>query len=197
MASRPFDALIELIATLRDPTDGCPWDRAQDHVSLKPYLLEEAHEAIAAIDSGNPEAICGELGDVLLQVVLHSQIAAERDEFTIDDVISHLRDKLVRRHPHVFADASGELPDIVRRWDEIKAGERSHKSEIPVLLRARKAAARASEDELVRLAEDEDAEARAGAEMLRAIAFTWRQGIDPELALGKAVDRLQGASQDA
>jgi len=194
MASKAFEELLELISTLRDPADGCPWDRAQDHQSLRPYMLEEAHEAIAAIDSGNPDALAEELGDVLLQVVLHSQIASERDEFTIADVIEHLQAKLIRRHPHVFADASNDLPDIVQRWEEIKSGEKTHKPRLPILLRARKAVARAPQNEWAVDETVADPEIRAGIAILEAIRDAWQRGIDPELALERAVEHTQEAT---
>ncbi|MBU0595474.1 MazG family protein, partial [Candidatus Bipolaricaulota bacterium] len=187
MASSAFSDLLDLIARLRDPTDGCPWDRAQDHASLRPYMLEEAYEAIAAIDSGDPKAIASELGDVLLQVVLHSQIAAESGAFSIDDVIAGLSEKLRRRHPHVFGDASNDLPSIHRRWEEIKAQEGAEKGDVPILVRARKAVyVLAKLERLDLLHEDDDGrteEERAGYGIPAAIGQAWRDGLDPELAL--------------
>ena len=186
-----FDALVELIAKLRDPADGCPWDRAQDHASLRTYMLEEAYEAIAAIDAGDPVLLKDELGDVLLQVLLHSQIASERDAFRIDDVIENLGAKLVRRHPHVFADASNDLPSIHRRWEEIKDGEGMPKPTPPVLIAARKAVS--SLDALEKRSEELEGEAKAGLGILRGIAAAWEAGYDPELALRKAMDELHAA----
>ena len=191
MDALSFDALVELIAKLRDPADGCPWDRAQDHASLRTYMLEEAYEAIAAIDAEDPSLLMDELGDVLLQVLLHSQIASERDEFAIDDVIENLGAKLVRRHPHVFAEASNDLPSIHRRWEEIKEGEGMPKPTPPVLIAARKAAG--SLDELEARAEELDGEAEAGLWILRGIAQAWKAGYDPELALRKVMTVLRPA----
>jgi uncharacterized protein YabN with tetrapyrrole methylase and pyrophosphatase domain len=189
--SEKFDDLIDRIALLRDPTNGCPWDRAQDHSSLRPYMLEEAYEAIAAIDSGVPEAVCDELGDVLLQVVLHAQIASEGGDFSISDVIDGLIDKLVRRHPHVFGDASNDLPSILRRWNDIKAQETSHKSILPPLVEARKfVEARMIRNEEALNTEGLDAEAQAGLRILSAIAESWKDGFEPEIALRKAIDAL-------
>lgn len=191
-----FADLIDRIARLRDPTNGCPWDRAQDHSSLRPYMLEEAYEAIAAIDSGVPAAVCDELGDVLLQVVLHAQIASESGDFSINDVIDGLIDKLVRRHPHVFGDASNDLPSILRRWNDIKAHETSHKPVLPPLVEARKfVEARMIQDEEPLNAEGLDAEARAGLGILSAIAESWEHGFEPEIALRKAVDALKAQQQ--
>lgn len=116
--------LADLIAQLRAP-DGCPWDRAQTHQSLRPYLLEEAHELLEALDSGDPEAVCDELGDVLLQILLHSQLGAENGAFTILDVLEQLARKLIRRHPHVWGEAKLDSPDAVRQtWEQLKREER-------------------------------------------------------------------------
>ena len=195
MPSSGFSDLVDLIARLRDPTDGCPWDRAQDHVSLRPYMLEEAYEAIAAIDGGDPSALASELGDVLLQVLLHSQIASEQDDFTTEDVIAGLSDKLKRRHPHVFGDASNDLPSIHRRWEEIKADEGGKRPTPPPFIRARKAVI-ALDKQGPAVAVDgavgaESQEERAGLRILEAIAAAWRGGHDPELALQKVLDRLE------
>lgn len=193
--SEKFDDLIDRIARLRDPTNGCPWDRAQDHSSLRPYMLEEAYEAIAAIDSGEPEAVCDELGDVLLQVVLHAQIASESGDFSISDVIDGLINKLVRRHPHVFGDASNDLPSILRRWNDIKAQEPSHKPILPPLVEARKFVdAQMIRNEEALSVEGLDAEAQAGLGILLAIAESWKDGFEPEIALRKAINLL-GAQQ--
>ena len=154
-------------------------------------MLEEAYEAIAAIDAEDPSLLMDELGDVLLQVLLHSQIASERDEFAIDDVIENLGEKLVRRHPHVFAEASNDLPSIHRRWEEIKEGEGMPKPTPPVLIAARKAAG--SLDELEARAEELDGEAEAGLWILRGIAQAWKAGYDPELALRKVMTVLRPA----
>ena len=191
-SSEKFADLIDRIAYLRDPMDGCPWDRAQDHVTLRPYMLEEAYEAIAAIDSGVPEALCDELGDVLLQVVLHAQIASESDAFSIDDVIDGLNAKLVRRHPHVFAGESSDLPAILWQWNDIKSREKpSHKAVLPPLVAARKCIdARMIRNEESIQAEGLDPEAKAGLEILTAIAESWKDGFDPEIALRKAIHAL-------
>ncbi|ANE42068.1 MAG: nucleoside triphosphate pyrophosphohydrolase [Fervidobacterium pennivorans] len=123
MVGKEFEKLVEIMATLRGE-NGCEWDKAQTHESLKPYLIEEAYEVLNAIDNNDDEELKEELGDVLLQVVFHSQIAAEREAFTIEDVIKTLSDKLVRRHPHVFGNAQGYS---YARWEEIKAKEKGQK----------------------------------------------------------------------
>ena len=126
--SRPHPTFGDLVATmarLRAP-GGCPWDRAQTSASLRPYLLEEAYETLDAIDGGAPDRLKEELGDLLLQVVFHAQMAAEAGTFTIDDVVAGLVEKLVRRHPHVFGGAAAATPDaVVTRWEAIKEAERA------------------------------------------------------------------------
>ena len=136
---RTFSGLRKVIASLRGP-GGCPWDRVQTHESLRPFLLEEASETLEALDGGDPAQICEELGDLLLEVLLHVQIAEEGGEFGLADVVYGVGDKLVRRHPHVFADATAETPEaVVEQWEELKReerGERSALSGIPAALPA-------------------------------------------------------------
>ena len=111
----------------------CPWDARQTHASLAPHLLEEPYEALEALESGDEQAFCEELGDTLLQVVFHARIAAEREDgtgFTIDDVVDGIVAKLVRRHPHVFADVTvSGAEDVKRNWDEIKREEKKERAE--------------------------------------------------------------------
>jgi tetrapyrrole methylase family protein/MazG family protein len=121
---RTVEGFRAIIARLRGP-DGCPWDRAQSHASLKPYLLEETYEALAALDEGDPQALCGELGDLLLEVFLHIQLAEEAREFTLADVVYGIASKIVRRHPHVFGEERADSPEEVKvRWEELKREER-------------------------------------------------------------------------
>ncbi len=120
-----FHALVEVMAQLRGP-HGCPWDREQTHQTLKPYLLEEAYEVLHAIDEGDDRELCKELGDVLLQVVFHAQIAAEEGRFDIYEVIDALREKLIRRHPHVFGNLKvRDAQEVTRNWEVIKAQEKA------------------------------------------------------------------------
>ncbi|WP_458353715.1 bifunctional methyltransferase/pyrophosphohydrolase YabN [Peribacillus frigoritolerans] len=121
---REFSKLRRVIAELRGP-DGCPWDKKQTHESLKKYLIEEAYELIDSIDEGDDEGMIGELGDVLLQVMLHSQIGEDEGMFTIDDVIEGITAKMIRRHPHVFGDVevNGE-EDVLVNWQKIKEDEK-------------------------------------------------------------------------
>ncbi len=132
-ASRPsdFDALRRIVARLRDPETGCPWDLKQTHVSLKKYAIEEAYEVCEAIDSEDPDALCDELGDLLLQVVLNAQIASESGEFDSDDICRVLCEKLVRRHPHIFGDTvAGDADEVLRNWNAIKAQEKPEKASL-------------------------------------------------------------------
>jgi len=120
-----FEEFQELIAHLRSP-EGCAWDREQDHQSLRTNMMEEMYEALSAIDEDDPEMMKEEFGDLLLQIVLQTQIAAEYGEFKMNDVISGIYQKLVRRHPHVFTDLDVDVPDeIIRNWEKIKEGERN------------------------------------------------------------------------
>lgn len=122
--SEAFDNLIACVAALRGP-DGCPWDKKQTHASLKPYLVEETYEALQAIDDGDDTELAAELGDVLLQVALHSQIASETGRFTVDDVCERINEKLIRRHPHVFGDVQvNGVDDVLTNWEAIKRQER-------------------------------------------------------------------------
>jgi MazG family protein len=116
--------LLDIMARLRGP-GGCPWDREQTPESLRPYVIEEAYEVVEAIDRGDPAGIRDELGDLLLQVVFHAQLADEAGRFTIADVADAIANKLVRRHPHVFADVRvRDADEVVRNWSRIKAEER-------------------------------------------------------------------------
>ena len=128
-----FDELIEVVRRLRAP-DGCPWDKEQTHMSLKPGIIEEASEVICGINvydkTGNYENLKEELGDLLLQVVMQAQIAEEKGLFTFDDVAAGISEKLIRRHPHVFGDVKVSGTDeVLANWDEIKAKEKEGKED--------------------------------------------------------------------
>lgn len=192
MTSRKsFDDLIALIAQLRSE-NGCPWDRAQDHRTLRPYVLEEAHEVIAAIDAEDPSALADELGDLLLQVLLHCRIAAEAGKFSLDEVIDLLAQKLIRRHPHVFGDAADDLQSIERTWAAVKKAEGKVKHRLPAILAARKLVSRPDNEVTLLNREDHPTdEAAAGRQILAAIAAAWNAGIDPEIALLKTISHLE------
>ena len=144
-----FDKLVAIMSKLRAP-DGCPWDLKQSHESLKPYIVEEAHELLDAIDEGDDREICEELGDILLQVVFHAQLGYEGGRFRIDDVVASICEKLIRRHPHVFGEAQVDSAgEVVKNWDGIKFLEKREKGRdesvlsglprsLPALFRARR-----------------------------------------------------------
>lgn len=133
--TRSFSTLRHIVARLRAP-GGCPWDREQNHQSLKPYLTEECYEVLEALDNGDMAELEEELGDLLLQVVLHAQLAAEEGTFDISNVFDHISAKLIRRHPHVFSDWQvADASEVVRNWEQIKRGEKAEgqKSKVSLL----------------------------------------------------------------
>ena len=124
-AAAGFSRLVKIMARLRSP-EGCPWDREQTFDTIKPYLLEETYEVMDAIDARDWDGLADELGDLLLQVVFFSQMAKEAGHFDVTDAIEAINSKLIRRHPHVFADGDAKTSDeVLRKWDEIKAGEKA------------------------------------------------------------------------
>ena len=220
-ADLPGAHLLDLVATMDRLRVECPWDARQTHQSLAPHLLEEPYEALDALESGDEQAFCEELGDVLLQVVFHARVAAERaDGYTIDDVADGIVAKLVRRHPHVFADVTvSGAEEVYRNWDEIKREEKKERAERagvpadadgppsaldgvpfgqPALALAAQLQRRAERAgvpaELARL----DGEAGAGAsaedigrELFRLAAEAGAAGRDPEMELRAAARRYR------
>lgn len=127
--NRQFSRLQEIITLLRSP-EGCPWDQEQTHESIRENLIEETYEVLEAIDDDDPDAMCEELGDLLMQIMLHAEMEAEQGTFTITDVIANLNEKLIRRHPHVFANKEvGDAEEALQSWQQIKAEERANKGE--------------------------------------------------------------------
>ncbi|MCC6325086.1 MAG: nucleoside triphosphate pyrophosphohydrolase [Candidatus Brocadia sp.] len=121
-----FYDLVELMQKLRSK-DGCPWDKEQNHASLKPHLVEETYEVIDAIDSGDPAKLKEELADLFFHIIFHCQIATEKGEFDMDSVMALCLDKMTRRHPHVFGDASATTPEeVIHQWEQIKKTEKGH-----------------------------------------------------------------------
>ncbi|WP_412029526.1 MazG family protein [Deinococcus yunweiensis] len=189
--------LLSIMRRLRGP-GGCPWDQEQTHESLRPYLLEEAAEAVDAITAGETAELAGELGDVLLQVAFHSVIAEESSSFTYADVERHIVDKLVRRHPHVFGDATvADSREVVSTWQAIKAAEQGGRprrpaQRVPSGLGAlsreaqtqRLAGHRGSRADL-RAAVDTAPDSADGVAQVLAAVVAWAgaHGIDAELAL--------------
>lgn len=148
--------LVEIMARLRDPERGCPWDLAQTAKTLKAFLIEEAYEVAEAIEEGNAEAICEELGDLLFQIVFQARILEEQNKFTMEDVIKGIAEKMVRRHPHIFGSVKAETPEEVRvNWEKIKQEEKCKNGfssvlagtpkSMPALLRALRISQKAGE----------------------------------------------------
>jgi tetrapyrrole methylase family protein/MazG family protein len=188
-------SLVELVAHLRSER-GCPWDRAQTHESLKSLLIEEAYETVAAIESGESQALQDELGDLLLHVAFHVQIAQEQKEFTLHDVLLGIYEKVVRRHPHVFGTESPiDVEQIKGRWEEIKRQEGKRLSvttALPALIEARKLQERAAQSNkefsvrpspaIASLLTEAD-EQRLGTLLFEIVARARELQLDPELAL--------------
>jgi XTP/dITP diphosphohydrolase len=220
-------ALLDLVAVMDRLRSQCPWDARQTHESLVPYLLEETYETLEAIERHDLTELRGELGDVLLQVLFHARIASERTDgtgFTIDDVARGIADKLVRRHPHVFADVSVSGADEVKRnWETIKAEERaaagggpsSALDGVPMAQPAlslaaqlqRRAQSAGAPDELAVIGRDDHAKAadlaepdsaqvsEIGAELFALVTKARSAGIDPELELRRAASAFRDRFQ--
>jgi tetrapyrrole methylase family protein/MazG family protein len=216
-----FDEFVDLIAALRGP-DGCPWDREQTHRSIATNMVEEAYEAVHAIEGDDVAELRDELGDVLLQVVLQSQIAADEGEFTIDDVVAAIRAKIVRRHPHVFGEqTASNAAEGLERWESIKAEERAAKEQglldtvphaLPALMLAqsisRKAVSAGFEwetlegvwakvhEELDELKATQPGSPQAADEigdvLFTIVNLARKQGIDTETALRGTCDKFRG-----
>jgi tetrapyrrole methylase family protein/MazG family protein len=213
-----FSELVAIMARLRSPS-GCSWDREQDHRSLRSSLLEETYEVLEAVDRADYRALCQELGDLLLQVVFHAQLAAEAGHFDIADVVGAIRDKLIARHPHVFGQTSAETPEeVLHQWDRLKRDERGEAgadivsgvpAALPALARAQlvqRRAARAgvgrpieevrasAAEALARLEQppgDPLAAKTAAAELLlAAVELAAVAGVEAEQALRERVDQL-------
>lgn len=215
---KPIEEFLNTVERLRGP-DGCPWDKEQTHKTLRRYLIEEAYETIDAIDEKDSKALMEELGDVLLQVVLHAQLAKENNEFTFDDLVKHINKKMIQRHPHVFSNVKVKTAEeVMINWEKLKKEEKPHTKEIfdgipnslPALLKALKVSKKASktgfewsnQDELWNAFEKETKELKEAtnnqkqfSEELGDLLFMivniarWYKQ-DPEDALNKAIKKF-------
>ncbi len=213
----PIDRLRQIVVWLRGP-DGCPWDREQTHESLKPHLLEECYEVLEAIENRDDRELREELGDLLLQVVLHAQFAAEENRFDFDAVAEIIAEKLVRRHPHVFGE--NRLPDsaaVLRQWDDIKRDEKKERRSaldgvplaLPALARAQKIQAKAARvgfdwesveavlpkirEELAELEQAPSAEMKAeelGDLLFAVVNYARKNKLDAEDLLARATSKF-------
>jgi nucleoside triphosphate diphosphatase len=216
-ANVPLDRLVTIMARLRNKDSGCPWDVAQTFATIAPYTIEEAYEVNDAIERGDMDALKDELGDLLLQVVFHSRMAEEAGHFSVADVIATISDKMVRRHPHIFADQSVESWD----WEAIKAEERSDGGAssamdgvalaLPALMRAQKLQKRAARtgfdwpdvigavdkigEEIEELLEAQNEDERideAGDLLFAAVNMVRHMGVSAEDALRAANGKFEG-----
>ena len=194
------DQLRRLLAVMHALRAGCPWDREQTHVSLLHYLVEETAEVVDAVETGTDDDLREELGDLMLQIAFHSEIASERDAFDIDDVARGISEKLIARHPHVFA--GQEAPaDLNVVWEQRKKVEKKRDSSLdgipvslPVLARANKVIMRArSHDVPLDLPTEPIDEAAVGTELLALASRAQASGIDPEHALRAALRDLESS----
>ena len=195
--------LLAVVRRLRDP-GGCPWDREQTHASLRPNLLEESYEALEALDLADADALAEELGDLLVQITFHADIARRAGEWTLADVVAGTIDKLVRRHPHVFEEDGPKLEtaeQVSQQWDELKRNEPGRDSitdglpaGMPALAYAAALQRRAGRAGLPvpGVQEADLTEATAGRELFEAVARIQASGIDPEVALRTEALRYRG-----
>lgn len=214
-----YEDFLSIMKLLRMP-DGCPWDREQTHKSIRKNLIEETYEVIEAIDNADDKLMREELGDLLMQIVFHATIAEEEGAFTMADVVHDVSEKLVRRHPHIFADVSAEnSDDVLKNWDAIKATEKKRVSSadkmkaippsLPALMRADKISARAAKDDFdfptlesaigkieEEMQEVKDARTKeevfeeVGDLIFSVVHYARKLGVDPEEALHFASDKF-------
>lgn len=194
-----FEDLVDIMRLLRAP-DGCPWDREQDHKSIRKNFIEETYEVCEAIDTEDRELLCEELGDVMLQVVFHSQISEEAGEFTVDEVITGICKKLIHRHPHIFAEVSaGTSEEVLKNWEAIKMEEKGRRNisqvlegvctALPALMRMQKLIKKSRqngyEGEFTAPADFNENEVKVAQELFRVCKMADELSVDAEEVLEK------------
>lgn len=198
---KEFDELIAVANRLLGP-QGCPWDLQQNFFTLQPYILEESHEVVEAVDSGEDEKILEELGDLLYTIIFYSKLAEKEDRFTIGDILSNIKEKLIRRHPHIFGEENlKNAQEVLQRWDAIKKEEPGHadrKSAIdgiperlPTLVKAQKLLKKMRKTKYSLADEEALSEKEVGDEMLKIILKAEKGHIDCEGALRRALGELE------
>ncbi len=179
-----FERLVNIMARLRGP-EGCPWDAQQTHESLRPYLLEEAYEVLEAIDEGDLERLAGELGDLLLQVVFHAELAREAGLFDIEDVCRKISDKLEYRHPHVFGETTVSGADeVLTNWERLKLAETEHQ--------ARESALDGVPRSLPALQQADELQKKAAK-----VGFDWQDHLGPLAKIEEELEEAQAATSPA
>jgi len=206
-----FESLLSVASKLLGP-EGCPWDRTQTFRSLQPYVLEEAHEVIEAVDTEDDKKIIEELGDLLYTIVFYAKLAEKEKRFVMDDVIEGVKEKLIRRHPHIFGDVHAETPEeVMRHWEKIKKAEKGHEARktpfdgipptLPLLAKAQKVVSRmvragsslfSHKDQLEHATEKE-----IGDALLDLILRAEHSHVDVESALRRTLRSLGDASSDS
>ncbi len=201
---KKFDDLLEIAEKLNGP-GGCPWDQTQTFLSLQPYIIEEAHEVLEAVDSGDDRKIVEELGDLFYTVIFYAKVAKKEGRFSIEDILDAVSEKLIRRHPHVFGDLKVEdVEQVLHHWEKIKKGEKAHEERksaldgipktLPALVRAQKIVKkirRAGSPLLPPQAPSARTEQEVGQQFLEVLLAAEDAGVDAESALRRALNNLE------
>ncbi len=199
----PFDALLDVTEKLLGPT-GCEWDRKQTFLTLQPYVLEEAHEVVEAVDADDDGKIVEELGDLLYTIVFYGKLGEKNGRFSMKEILERVKEKLIRRHPHVFGETKVEgVDDIVKNWEKIKAEEKKEAKResaldgipptLPALPRAQKILKRIQRSHPSLLSEEKETatEEEIGDQLVKLILRAEHNHIDAESALRRALSRLE------
>ena len=205
-----FDSLLHVAEELLGP-NGCPWDQKQTFLSLQPYVLEEAHEVIEAVDADDDRKMIEELGDLLYTIVFYGKLGERTGRFTIEEIVKSIKEKLIRRHPHVFGEVKVEDADeVVKNWEKIKEGEKGKNKPpslldgipptLPALVKAQKILKRIQRVGSSLLPKTPSAhlsEEEIGSQLLQLIQRAEQSGVDAESALRRSLAELEGAFRDS